>query len=268
MKPILYHHGMSVCAAKVRMALAEKGVVPELRYVDIRKGEQHHPDYLKLNPNAVVPTLVYGDDVVIESTVICEYVDDAFEGPALKPASPSGRARMRLWTKQLDEGVHFPATAVISFALALAEGFKKRFASPEDLRAHIRSLPNPKRREFLTQTCEQGVEAPLVVEAVRRFDKLLSDMEKALALSPWLAGDAFSLADIAYAPYMARLECLRMDWLWAQRPRVADWYRRLSSRPAYKPSIVDWFDEDEVRLMAENGARYREKLAAALMAHA
>ena len=84
MKPDLYHHGTSVCAAKARLALAEKEVEWNSCYVDIRAGEQRNPDYLKLNPNGVVPTLVHGDNVVIESTVIAEYVDEAFSGPPLK----------------------------------------------------------------------------------------------------------------------------------------------------------------------------------------
>ena len=53
----LYHHGMSVCAAKVRFALGEKKIAWESRYVDIHKGDQFAPDYVKLNPKAVVPTL-------------------------------------------------------------------------------------------------------------------------------------------------------------------------------------------------------------------
>ena len=55
----LYHHGSSVCAAKVRLTLAEKGVEWKGHYVDILKGDQFSPDYIKLNPKAVVPTLVH-----------------------------------------------------------------------------------------------------------------------------------------------------------------------------------------------------------------
>ena len=64
----LYHHGSSVCAAKVRFVLMEKGIAWESHYLDILKGEQFHPDYLKLNPMAVVPTLVHDGVVLVEST--------------------------------------------------------------------------------------------------------------------------------------------------------------------------------------------------------
>ncbi len=92
----LYHHGSSVCAAKVRLALAEKGLQWQGHYVDILKGDQFNPEYIKLNPKAVVPTLVHDGYVLQESTVICEYIDDVFAELPLKPADAAGRARMRL----------------------------------------------------------------------------------------------------------------------------------------------------------------------------
>ncbi len=260
MKPDLYHHGMSVCGAKARMVLAEKEVQWNSHYVDIRAGEGRNPDYLRLNPNGVVPTLVNGNDVVIESTVISEYVDDAFPGPPLKPDDPMDRARMRLWTKQLDEGIHIPATATLSFAIALREEFVKRFETHEALQAHIASKPNPKNREFLRQTTELGIEAPLVRESIELFDKLFGNMEIVLTRGPWLAGETFSLADIGYAPYMARMDCLQLSWLWGDRPHVAEWYERLKRRPTYIPSIVDWFDEREIALMQKNGLKTKETL--------
>jgi len=66
----LYHHGSSVCAAKVRIVLAEKGLEWKGHYLDILKGDQFDPDYMKLNPKAVVPTLVHDGNVILESTVI------------------------------------------------------------------------------------------------------------------------------------------------------------------------------------------------------
>jgi glutathione S-transferase len=85
----LYHHGSSVCAAKARFALAEKGVaVDRYHYVDILRGEQFLPGYRAINARAVVPTLVHDGRVITESTLICEYVDDVFAGPALQPNAP------------------------------------------------------------------------------------------------------------------------------------------------------------------------------------
>src|ERR1039458_399400 len=102
----LYHNDMSTCAQKVRFALAAKEAVWPGPHLDLRAGDQQTPEYLKLNPNGVVPTLVHDGEVIIESTVINEYIDDALSGRALRPADAQSKARMRLWTKQLDEGLH------------------------------------------------------------------------------------------------------------------------------------------------------------------
>src|ERR1700682_2861769 len=91
----LYHGRTSVCSIKARLALAEKGVRFDSRLMTLR-GDQFEPAYLKLNPNAVVPTLVHDDSVIIESTVIMRYVDEAFPGISLTPSDPLARAKVRM----------------------------------------------------------------------------------------------------------------------------------------------------------------------------
>jgi glutathione S-transferase len=83
----LYHHGSSVCAAKVRFTLGEKHLAWQGHYLDILKGDQFAPEYQKLNPKAVVPALVHDSNVIVESTVINEYLDEAFPDVPLKPKS-------------------------------------------------------------------------------------------------------------------------------------------------------------------------------------
>ena len=107
---ILYDFGNSVCCQKVRITLVEKGLTWEARRVDLFKTEQYDPDYLKLNPKGVVPTLVHDGMPVIESTLICEYIDETFPDPPLIPKDPAERARMRLWSKFVDEGLFDGAT--------------------------------------------------------------------------------------------------------------------------------------------------------------
>ena len=72
----LYHNDMSVCAAKVRMLLDEKQIAWTSIHMNLRAGDTHKPEYVKLNPNRVVPTLVHEGEPIIESNVICEYVQD------------------------------------------------------------------------------------------------------------------------------------------------------------------------------------------------
>jgi glutathione S-transferase len=103
----LYHYGNSIGWEKVRLALAEKNLPWESREVDLFAGAQFGPDYLELNPKAVVPTLVHDGRVLPESTLICAYLDDVFPSPRLKPADPFEAARMRLLPKSVDEGLHW-----------------------------------------------------------------------------------------------------------------------------------------------------------------
>src|SRR6266540_2059859 len=81
----LYHNDMSLCAQKVRVCLAEKGLEWESRHLVLRAGEHQQSWYRKLNRRAVVPTLLDGDKVIPESNVILEYLDETYPDPPLAP---------------------------------------------------------------------------------------------------------------------------------------------------------------------------------------
>ncbi|MDH3445689.1 MAG: glutathione S-transferase family protein [Deltaproteobacteria bacterium] len=255
----LYHNDMSVCAQKVRFALAEKTLKWEGHHLNLRAGDQQKPDYLRLNPNAVVPTLVDNGAVIIESTMINEYLDDAYPAVPLRPVEAVNRARMRLWTKQLDDSVH-AATSVISSAIAFR--YQKLAAGMEELKSFHDRMPDPAKRERSWQNVTKGVESPFFPEAIRRFERLLADMEAALRETPWLAGKEFSLADIGYAPYATRLDHLQLQFLWDQRPRFAAWYDRLRERRSYKNALEDWFNPGYLPLMEEKGKESQARIKA------
>src|SRR4029077_10816395 len=75
------------------------------------------PEYLKINPNGVVPTLVHDGTIIVESTVIIHYLDDLFPDPPLMPRAPLDRTRAHLFKKLMDEYIH-PACIVYTFATA------------------------------------------------------------------------------------------------------------------------------------------------------
>ena len=220
----LYHNDMSVCAQKVRLCLAEKDLAYEAKHLNLREGDQKRPEYLALNPNGYVPTLVHDDFVVCELTVICEYLDDAFPDPPLKPADAKGRARMRGFTKFIDAAI-FPATGTVSMSIAFHHQYRpEMYDTMEKARpgwlANLRQL-------------QKGTENPAFPAAIKRLDKMVADMDRALAEGPWLAGETYSLADIGYAPYVTRLDHLKfLAGMIAQRPRVAAWYDRMRARQA------------------------------------
>ena len=113
----LYHHGSSACAAKTRFTLEEKRIPWRGTVVDIFRGEQFKPEFLALNPKAVVPVLVHDGFVIPESTVICEYLEDAFPQHPVFPTRAEARAAVRLWTKAVDEELH-PACSAITYVVS------------------------------------------------------------------------------------------------------------------------------------------------------
>ena len=113
----LYHNDISTCAQKVRLALAEKELEWESVHLYLRKGDQRAPEYKRLNPKGIVPTLVDEETVVTESSIILEYLDDAFPEKPLRPDDPAARAAMRECIKLLDDKMH-AMVGVLSFTIA------------------------------------------------------------------------------------------------------------------------------------------------------
>ena len=235
------------------MVLAEKALDWKGHYLDILVGDQFDPDYLKLNPKGVVPTLVDDGEVIRESTLICEYLDEKFPEPPLKPASPAGKVRMRYWTKFIDEYLH-PMCAVLTFTASHRHTINR--LGPEGVEAYLAKTPNPDLERRKREWLELGFEGPEVVKAVKTYDKLLADMEETLAGSDWLAGDNFSLADISVVPYVNRLEVLNMLAPWPpQRPRVMDWFERMKARASFDPAIDEYMPESLTNDFRSNGAK-------------
>jgi glutathione S-transferase len=244
----LYHHGSSVCAAKVRLVLAEKGLEWKGTYIDILKGDQFDPEYVKLNPKAVVPTLVHDDKVLTESTLICEYLDDAFPGPSLKPVDPYARWQMRIWTKAVDDQVH-PACAELTFSCTHRHTLA-RFLEATPAQS-VKPGWKARKREIVTL----GFDAPGIAAPFKLYDGYMQKMEDTLKDRPWLTGDTFSLADIGMAPYVNRLDMLGMAEMWAKRPRLADWFERLKTRPSFQPAFYQWFPKPLIDDFAAFGAK-------------
>jgi glutathione S-transferase len=246
----LYHNEMSTCSQKVRLCLAEKGLEWTSHHLDLRAGDQQQDWYVKLNPRAVVPTLVDGDDVVPESNVILEYLEERYPEPALMPRQPIGKARVRLWTKQLDEGIHDAGISVLSFALAFSQQY---LAKGEKGRATMQGGRVTGKREAREQILEQGLDAPPVRAAVHRMQDLIALMQASLEKSAWLAGDGYTLADAAFTPYATRLDHLGLLGLLDDAPLVQHWYDRCRQRPSYQAAIRQWENKDYLALMQSSG---------------
>ena len=99
----LFHANKSTCSQKVRICLAEKGLDYTNHQLNLATGEHLTPEFLAINPNGVVPALRHDGRSIVESTVICEYLDEIYRAPSLIPGDPVLRAEMRAWLRFIDE---------------------------------------------------------------------------------------------------------------------------------------------------------------------
>lgn len=238
---ILYHGWSSSASRKVRFALAEKGLAYDSRPLDIRRNEHHSPAYRAINPNGVVPALIHNGAILIESTFINEYLDDAFPDPPLRPADPVARHAMRLWCRDVDEK-YLPAVQKHNWQATVHP--IARAWSDEELAAKLASIPTAERRRTWYRMAREPFTGEELEAAMEVLRGLLRDMETALARGPWLTGATFSLADIAVTPYVKRIEELEPAQIDSDRhPRTADWWRRVTARPGFRGALIGGYLE-------------------------
>ena len=248
----LHHFGFSTCSQKVRLVLEEKGIAFTSHEVNLMAGEQHGDEYVKLNPHHVVPTLVHDGRVLIESSLIIKYLDDAFPACPMRPSDALGRYATDAWLKHADEVLH-PAAPTVTFAIGPRKAILE--APPEVREANIAGIQDPVERATRRSVIEKGVRAPEFQGALAVFIGTLDRMEEALRDRDWIVGDSFGLADATLLPYVLRLEHLAMDPLLdaAARPRLADWFARVKARPSYAAAVDAWAPPAAVGMLRTNG---------------
>jgi glutathione S-transferase len=224
----LYNSPVSTCSQKVRMALLEKNVPWTDRVILFAKNDHLSDWYLALNPNGVVPTLVHDNRVIIDSSVINEYLDDVFPETPLRPDEPYELAHMRAWRQYIDE---VPTTAIRypSFNAFLVPMWSSM--TEEQFRTFAEKMPL--RKHFYLKMGRNGFAKNEVDAAIGLLRQTVERMEQSLSQTEWLANDMFTLADISIIPTIVRMEDLGLAHLWADSPRVGDWYRRLQRRRAF-----------------------------------
>lgn len=237
---VLYHAWQSSASRRVRFALEEKELEWVGIFVRLLKSEQNSPEYLRLNPNGVVPTLVWKGRPVIESTAINELLDDAYPEKPLRPRDPVERARMRRWT-YLADTVAIKGFQQLNWNRMMGPTASKW--SDAELAAKMASTPMPERREQWRRVAREPYTDAEMGRAALMLRHMLGQMEDDLGHGPWLAGSAFSLADINMSPYAVRFgELEERDIRLRDFPRVADWWDRVKARPAFARAKIEAMD--------------------------
>lgn len=228
----LYHWEPNANSGKPMLTLKEKGVAFESHYLDLLNFDQHNPEYLKINPNGTIPALVHDGLMLTESTAIMEYVDEAFPGPALRPANPEERWRMRWWMRFFDQ-YFAPSLSMIGWSVFVGPSVRAR--DPEELKAAIDRIPLKERRIAWSKAIYNTFSEEELTESRRRCAVGTKCLEDALSRRPWIAGSTYSLADIngfnlAYALPLAQPHIANDELT----PHIMAWLRKIYARPAAK----------------------------------
>jgi glutathione S-transferase len=230
----LYNAPQSTCSQRVRFVLNAKSLPFAEVKLNLLEGDQLKPDYLKLNPNGVVPTLDHDGNIVIDSSVIIEYLDEvAPETENFTPADPVARAHMRALMRFIDE---MPAAAIRVPTFNLA--FLPHFAAMSEPDFNAFAASKPLRKEFMLAMGRTGFPESEMKAALDRLARTLDRMDTEIASSggPWLLGKKPTLADVAVMPAIVRMADLGLDKMWAGKPAIARWHDAIRAHNAYRPT--------------------------------
>ncbi len=200
----LYHAPQSR-SIRPRWLLEELGVPHDLKVLSLQAGDQKNPEYMKLNPNGAVPTLVDGDLALWESGAICQYLADKF--PEKKLAPPPGgtpeRAKYYQWIHYAMSGIEPPALTIFM---------------------HTMQLPEAERVPHQVEKAKTQLAAALKV------------VDDALAGREWILGSQFTAADVMLGSTIAWAQM--MGLVTDQTPNVAAYLGRCMSRPAAQKAMA------------------------------
>jgi glutathione S-transferase len=199
----LFAHPMSTCTRKVITTLEEKQAKYELVLVDLMTGAHKAPDHTSRQPFGQVPAIEDGDFRLYESRAIIRYLDETLPGVSLTPKDPKGRALMEQWIS-VETSNFTPHAMTLIYQLYFGP---MRGTAPD---------------------------AAKIEEGRTKLAPALAVLEKQLARGPHLLGEAFTLADICFMPYVEYVVSTEAKDTILSSPNVAAWWKRVSERPSWK----------------------------------
>jgi glutathione S-transferase len=220
---------------KSLLCLKEKGLEFTSHYVDLLRFEQHSEEFVKLNPNGQVPVLVHAGAVITESTVINEYLDDAFPEVPLRPRDLVERARMRAWSKFVDE-YFCPALSMWGWHLMVRRVAQS--LSKNELEKVLERIPLQEQRDKWATIAGDSFSEAQLEESKRKLSVSIERMEKILAKSRWLAGPCYSLADVNSYSMVAGVPRMFPDIMNPKTaPLACAWLDAMNARPAVQAAL-------------------------------
>lgn len=190
---LYYFQPLGTNSGRVYQALLEKGVDFVKHELQGREFEHLKPAYLAINPKGQVPTLVHDGHVMPEGMIANEYIDEAFEGPPLRPADLRERWRMRVWQRYAENDLG-RCLMMINWNRIVPTFVGER--SEEEVLKVLETVPDPDRRRSWLSAYRQVTPPEQIEESHRRARAGAQKVEAHLRQHPWVAGQVFSLADI------------------------------------------------------------------------
>ncbi len=236
----LYTSEPNTFSLKPLMALAEKGASFTHHYFDPAKFEQFAADFpsdleSRLQLEREGPVLVHDQAIISNSFFMLEYISEALPGPSLVPSDAYDAYRARAWGQFL--GAHFGSAVPV---LGCAKYLKAQLAAldPAEVGAKISRI-EPSERRAGWQALVDGTYTETYLESVRaRLAMPLVRVEKSLSEAPWLAGPAFSIADIdAYAMLCVLPDLAPAAVNAAATPHLAEYLHRIATRDSMHAAL-------------------------------
>ena len=202
----LFHDAWSLASQQVRMVLVEKGVPYTSHAVDLQRRE-HDEAYRRVNPSGEVPMLVHDGRIFVDAPDLMEYLDDQYPQPPLRPATPSGLIHMREWVAR-QEAIH-RALDTLSEEFVLGP---------------------------LVGRAQTTAPVSAIACAMRTVEVALDELDRQLGGRTWIAGETFSLADVAWAIDLHRLGL--MSFPLGNKMAVRRLVRRVRQRPSFHAAVL------------------------------
>ena len=258
----LFHFSHSLCSMKVRQALAENAVHWTSHVVLLPVYQQYEPEYVRINPRCVVPTLVCNGKVITDSLNILNYVVSKLSNldTSQKPSVHEFEA-ISLWLNKADSlpieaftyGDNQGANKSFLFKKA-ADGGKGHEFKANLLRKLVKRHENEKQlcdayksKLNIVENTLKTIQTPTRMNALfDSADSILMELETQLLSGPfkengWLASKKFSLADIAWGVALYRLGKLGLEpLLWSNKTIIGQYCEKLFARESFKRGILDW----------------------------
>jgi len=232
----LYHWEPSGDSLKMLIALKEKNVPFESRYVDLLDLEHHGEAFKSVADHDRVPLLIDQGEALKDSQFALQYLAEAY-APRLAPADPAGWYDVQAWTSQLDQ-VLAPSVRMVGWHTVTFPSMGDDDRA--DFLKRSADVPRPQvMAGWAEVTSDAEASEDQLANARERIGQVVDRIEAALAGSDWIVGDGFSIIDINAFARVHTLPRLLPDLVNSERtPRIMAWIERIRQRPSVQDALT------------------------------